>query len=75
MVAAGSVVTQSIPPHVLVAGNPAKPIGYVYKSGEKVMPEHIHGVEGGYLVFINPLDNEQLKIFKQALKFIPVLAH
>jgi acetyltransferase-like isoleucine patch superfamily enzyme len=74
MVAAGSVVTQPVPAHVLVAGNPAKPIGYVYKNGEKVLPEHIQACEGGYLVFINPTDGEELKIFKQALKIIPILA-
>jgi acetyltransferase-like isoleucine patch superfamily enzyme len=74
MVAAGSVVTKSVPPHVLVAGNPAKPIAYVYKNGEKVLPEHIQGREGDMLVFVNPTNDEALNIRKHALKMMPVLA-
>ena len=62
MIAAGAVVTKSVPPHVLVAGNPAKPIAYVYKNGEKVLPEHIQGREGELLVFVNPTNDEALNI-------------
>lgn len=36
MVAAGSVVTKSIPSHALVMGNPAKIVGYVCKCGNKI---------------------------------------
>ena len=34
-VAAGSVVTKDVQPYVLVAGNPAKPIGYVCECGKR----------------------------------------
>ncbi|MFC1757552.1 acyltransferase [Planctomycetota bacterium] len=34
-VAAGSVVTKDVEPYALVAGNPAKPIGYVCKCGKR----------------------------------------
>jgi UDP-2-acetamido-3-amino-2,3-dideoxy-glucuronate N-acetyltransferase len=36
MVGAGSVVTQDIPSHALVVGNPSKVIGYVCKKGHRM---------------------------------------
>lgn len=36
MVAAGSVVTKDVPAHALVAGNPARIIGYVCKCGNRL---------------------------------------
>lgn len=36
MVAAGSVVTRDVAPHQLVAGNPARPMGWVDKHGQVV---------------------------------------
>jgi UDP-2-acetamido-3-amino-2,3-dideoxy-glucuronate N-acetyltransferase len=39
MIAAGSVVTKNVEPYQLVAGNPARPRGWVDKSGEVVSRE------------------------------------
>lgn len=39
MVAAGSVVTKSVPPYTLVMGNPARPVGRVDKEGNRVPQE------------------------------------
>jgi acetyltransferase-like isoleucine patch superfamily enzyme len=36
MIAAGSVVTRTVLPHQLVAGNPARPLGWVDKDGNVV---------------------------------------
>lgn len=43
MVAAGSVVTKSVPPHALVMGNPARPKGVVSKGGEILAREYKAG--------------------------------
>lgn len=42
MVAAGAVVTKNVPNHAIVAGNPARIVGYVYKDGTRVPPEHFN---------------------------------
>jgi len=36
LVGAGSVVTKDVPPHALVVGNPARPIGYVCDCGHRL---------------------------------------
>jgi acetyltransferase-like isoleucine patch superfamily enzyme len=39
LVAAGSVVTRDVPPHALVAGVPAKQIGWVSRSGARLVEQ------------------------------------
>lgn len=39
MVAAGSVVTKTVPSHALVMGNPARVVGYVCKCGHRINSE------------------------------------
>lgn len=45
LVGAGAIVTKNVKPHALVVGNPAKQIGWVSKSGQKLVPSN-----NGYLV-------------------------
>jgi acetyltransferase-like isoleucine patch superfamily enzyme len=39
MVAAGAVVTRSVPPHGLALGTPARHAGYVCRCGQRLQPE------------------------------------
>ncbi len=39
MVAAGAVVTRSVPPHALVMGTPARQAGYVCCCGQRLQPD------------------------------------
>lgn len=72
MVAAGSVVTKPVPNNALVAGNPAKIIGYVYKNGDRVDLSHMSCIEGEYITFQYPSSGEsvQIPLSKVSLKFI-----
>jgi len=36
MVAAGAVVTKDVPPYTLVVGNPARVVGKIDKSGNRI---------------------------------------
>ena len=40
MVGAGAVVVKNVPPHALVVGNPAKPIGYVCACGHHLQRDY-----------------------------------
>lgn len=44
MVAAGAVVTRSVEPYRLVAGNPARPIGWVDEAGQVVSRDGDSGI-------------------------------
>ncbi len=63
MIAAGAVVTADVAPHALMAGNPARPIGYVYRCGARVRPEHFtRQATDGTLMFTNPESGESLAL-------------
>ncbi|MDK8897561.1 DapH/DapD/GlmU-related protein [Corynebacterium sp. MSK004] len=54
LVAAGSTVVKDVPPFALVAGTPAKRIGWVGKSGHKLVP-----VEGKESIFVCPITGQE----------------
>mgnify|MGYP006160351871 CR=1 FL=1 len=47
MIAAGSIVTRDVPPHALFLGSPARVVGWVTKSGEKLDISVEEGFNGG----------------------------
>lgn len=54
LVAAGSTVVKDVPPFALVAGTPAKRIGWVGKTGHKLVP-----VEGKENIFVCPKTGQE----------------
>jgi len=71
MVAAGAVVTKSVIPHTLVAGNPAKVIAFLYKSGAKVNVSDIVLVDGDNILFRSPEDGEELFLPSSSIRILP----
>jgi UDP-2-acetamido-3-amino-2,3-dideoxy-glucuronate N-acetyltransferase len=61
LIGAGSVVTSSVPPHALMIGNPARRVGWVGESGEKLNDELICPKTGQQYKFDL---NNQLKLEK-----------
>ena len=47
MIGAGSVVTKNVNPHMLMAGNPAKQLGWVCRCGKRIFPpsRYVHEAE------------------------------
>jgi len=54
MIGAGSVVTKDVPPFALVVGNPAHQVGWVSKTGHRLLPE-------GPSKFVCPHSGEEFK--------------
>jgi acetyltransferase-like isoleucine patch superfamily enzyme len=48
MVAAGSTVTNDVPPHALVIGSPARVVAYICKQGHRMRPLSALDYEGAY---------------------------
>ena len=48
MVAAGSTVTNDVPPHALVIGSPARVVAYICKAGHRMRPLAALDYEGAY---------------------------
>lgn len=71
MVGSGSVLNKDIPAHALVVGNPARLIGFVYKSGERVESEHLSSIDNGHAVFVHPQSEEVLSLPVKNIKFLP----
>ena len=65
MVGAGSVITKDVPPHSIVAGNPARVLRFINKAGEDSVSNAVP-----FLDLVTPhleLENELVGVFRQGL--------
>lgn len=62
LVAAGAVVIRDVPAHALVAGNPAKRVGWVGKTGHRL-------VEDGDLL-VDPSDGTRYRVEGESLEVV-----
>jgi UDP-2-acetamido-3-amino-2,3-dideoxy-glucuronate N-acetyltransferase len=61
LVAAGAVVTSDVPPHALVAGVPARRIGWVSHAGERLGPDLVCPREGRRYREVDALTLEEIR--------------
>ena len=65
MVGAGSIITKDVPPHSIVAGNPAKILRFIQKAREDSVTNAVP-----FLDLVTPhleLENELVSVFRQGL--------
>jgi acetyltransferase-like isoleucine patch superfamily enzyme len=75
LVAAGAVVTRDVPPHALVAGNPARIIGWVAHSGQR-LDRALAGPNGEQYAFRSPGDlSGGLELFRAAEDVAPARSY
>ena len=65
MIAAGSVVTKNVPPHALMVGVPARILGWVTESGERLEVDVETGLKGGTFVCKVTGESVTLKQFEK----------
>jgi len=64
LVAAGALVTRPVPAHALVAGSPARLVGWVGRSGRRLVPDS----EG---TLVDPVSGDRYRLTADALEELP----